>query len=195
MGLIFILAKKRKKKLGEKVVLDLSKKLENTNCIPYFDNFFTSPTLVEKLFDKGIYCFATVRSGQTNMAIMKKDEDMKRRNIDFQYANNVVAVKCFDNHGVAIVGTCLEEYNKVSTVTRIDKGQSANIPVRCPEIIKDSNSSLGGVDLLNQNTAADELDRKSSGGRYYLRLFFNLIDIFVVNSRAICKVLYPKGME
>ena len=45
--------------LGETVVLDLSKKLE-THCMLYFDNFCNSPTLVQKLFDKGIYCLSTV---------------------------------------------------------------------------------------------------------------------------------------
>ena len=50
---------------------------------------------------------------------------MKRGDIDFQYANNVVAVKWFDNSGVTIVGTFLEECNKVSTVRCKVKGQSA----------------------------------------------------------------------
>ena len=103
----------------------------------YFDNFFNSPTLVEKLFDKGIYCLGTVRSDRKNMAVMKKDKDMKRGDVDFQYANNVVAVKWFDNRGVTMVGTCLEECDKISTVSRRVKGQSAKIPVPCPEIIKD----------------------------------------------------------
>ena len=40
-----------------------------------------------------------------------------------------------------------------------------------------------------------KLDRKSSSGRYYLRLFFNLMDIAVVNSHVVYKALYPKGME
>ena len=31
------------------------------------------------------------------MTIMKKDKDMKRGDIDFQYANNVIAVKWFNN--------------------------------------------------------------------------------------------------
>ena len=48
---------------------------------------------------------------------------------------------------------------------------------------------------LQLRYAAYKLDRKSSGGRYYLRLFFDLMDISVVNSHAIYKVLYPKGME
>ena len=70
--------------LGETVVLDLSRKLENTHCMLYFDNFFNSPTLVEKLFDKGIYCLGTVRSDRKNIAVMKKDKDMKRGDVDFQ---------------------------------------------------------------------------------------------------------------
>ena len=48
----------------------------------YFDNFFNSPTLVEKHFDRGIYCLGTVQSDWKNMAIMKKDKD-KGNDIDF----------------------------------------------------------------------------------------------------------------
>ena len=66
-------------------------RLENTHCLLYFDNFFNSPTLVEKLFHKGIYYLGTVKRVWKNMAIMKKDKDMKRVGIDFQYASNVVA--------------------------------------------------------------------------------------------------------
>ena len=187
------LAKKEKTKLGlgETVVLDLSKKLENTHFMLYFDNFLNSPTLVEKLFDREIYCLGRVQSDRKNMAITKKDRDMKRGDIDFQYDNNVVAVKWFDNRGVAIVGTCLEECNKVSTVTRRVKGQSARIPVPCPEIIKDYNSGMGGVDLLDQKTAAYKLDRKSSGGCYYLRLFFDLMDISAVKFTKYCTQRVP----
>ena len=107
----------------------------------------------------------------------------------------MVAVKWFDNCGVTMVGTFLEECKKVSTATRRVNRQSVKKPVPCPEMIKDYNSGMGGVDLLDQKTAAYKLDRKSSGGGYYLRLVFDLMDISVVNSQAIYKVLYPKGME
>ena len=105
MSLIFILAKRKKTELGlgETVVLNLSKKLENTHCMFYFDNIFNSTTLVEKIFDSEIYCLGAVRSDRKNVAIVKKEKDMKRGDIDFQYANNVVAVKWFDNR--AVLGT------------------------------------------------------------------------------------------
>ena len=129
------------------------------------------------------------------MVIMKKDKDMKRVDIDFQYANGLVAVKWFDNHGVTMVGSCFDECNKVSTVTPSVKGHSAKIPVPFPKIINDFNSGTGGVDHLDQKAAAHKLDRKSSGRRCYFRLFFDLMDISDVNLHAIYKVLYPKGME
>ena len=39
------------------------------------------------------------------------------------------------------------------------------------------------------------MDHKSFGGCSYLRLFFDLIDIFVVNLRRVYKVFYPKRMK
>ena len=80
----------------------------------YFDNFFNSATLVEKLFNSEIYCIDTVQSNRKNITIVKNDIDMKKGDIDYQYPNDVVAVKWFD-----------KECNKVSTVTRIVKGHSA----------------------------------------------------------------------
>ena len=50
-----------------------------------------------------------------------------------------------------------------------------------PEIIKDYSSGMGGVDLHDQITAAYKLDRKSSGGCYCLKLYFDLMNISVVN--------------
>ena len=74
------MAKKKKKKkkkkiemrLGEVVVLDISKKLENSYWKLDFDNFFNSPALMAKLFGKGIYCISTVRTVTKNMAFMKR---------------------------------------------------------------------------------------------------------------------------
>ena len=116
---------KPKLRLGKIVVLDLPKKLENTYRMLYFDNFFNSATLVEKLFNSEIYCIDTVQSNRKNITIVKNDIDMKKGDIDYQYPNDVVAVKWFDNRGVTMVDTYPKECNKVSTVTRIVKGHSA----------------------------------------------------------------------
>ena len=82
--------------------------------------------------------------------MIRKYTALARGDVDLQYANNVVAVKWFDNRGMTMVGTCLEECDKVSTVSRRVKGQSVKIPVLCSDIIKDYNSGMGGVHLLDQ---------------------------------------------
>ena len=104
-------------------------------------------------------------------------------------------MKWYDNRGVTLVGTCLEGCNQISSVSRRVKGKSAKIPVPCPSIVKEYNNGMGGVDLLDQRTTAYKLDRKSFSGRYYLRLFFDLMNIAVVNSHVVYKALYPKCLE
>ena len=46
--------------LGEEVVLQLTKGLEGSFCTVYFYNFFNSPKLIEKLFQKSIYGIETI---------------------------------------------------------------------------------------------------------------------------------------
>ena len=53
--------------LGESVVLSLCESLKNSNCYVYFDNFFTSPKLLSKLLNTGIYATGTVRANQKHM--------------------------------------------------------------------------------------------------------------------------------
>ena len=51
-----------------------------------------------------------------------------------------------------------------------------------------------GVDLMNQRTAAYRLDRKSSI-RFYLRIFFDLMDIPCVNSYLIYNMKHPNKLS
>ena len=101
----------------------------------------------------------------------------------------------YDNRGVTIIGSCLEGCNQILSVSRRVKGKSAKILVPCPSVIKEYNNGMGGVDLFDQKMAAYNLDRKSCNGRYYFRLFFDLMDIAVVHSHVSYKALYSKHME
>ena len=108
------LGKKDKTKLGlgETVVLDLSKKLENTHCMLYFDNFFNSPTLLEKIFDRRIYCLHTVRSDRKIWLLCKEIKIWKEVTSIFNMPITWLLWNgsIIDNHGVTMVGTCLDSY-------------------------------------------------------------------------------------
>ena len=64
--------------LGEEVVLQLTKGLEQLFCTVYFDNFFNSPTLIEKLFQKDIYGIGTVQANRKKMSKMINDKQRLR---------------------------------------------------------------------------------------------------------------------
>ena len=69
--------------LGESVVLSLCENLKNSYCYVFFDNFFTSPNLMLKLFEDGIYATGTVRSNRKHMPTLKTDKQMKRGEHDW----------------------------------------------------------------------------------------------------------------
>ena len=71
--------------LGEEVVLQLTKDLERSFCTVYFDNFFNSPKLIEKLFQKGIYGIGTVRANRKQMPKMIDDKQMKKGDCEFLF--------------------------------------------------------------------------------------------------------------
>ena len=58
---------KREVGLGESVVLQMAESLENKGIELYFDNFFNSPILLEKLKEKGIRACGTIRKNRAHM--------------------------------------------------------------------------------------------------------------------------------
>ena len=54
--------------MGKGVVL--SQKLNDTYCTLFFDNFFNSPSLVETLYQHGIYGIGTFRKDHKHMPLM-----------------------------------------------------------------------------------------------------------------------------
>ena len=52
---------------------------------------------------------------------------------------------------------------------------------------------MGGIDLMDQRKSAYQLDRRSKF-RFYLRLFFDLFDVAVVNSFILYKKLENKDL-
>ena len=71
--------------LGEEVDLQQMKVLERSFCTVYFDNFFNTPKLTEKLFQKSIYGIGTVRANRKRMPKMIDDKQMKRGDCEFLF--------------------------------------------------------------------------------------------------------------
>ena len=93
-----------------------------------------------------------------------------------------------------LLSSALEGMNDILSAQRREKGSQSKSSVPCLKFVKLSNSVMGGVDPMDQRTAAYRLDRKLSV-RFYLRIFFDLIDIACVNSYLIYNMRHPNKLS
>ena len=147
--------------LGEELVLQLAKDIEQSLCTVYLDNFFNSPKLIEKLFQKGIYDIGTVRTKRRQIPKMIDDNQMKRGDCEFLFSGNTMACKWMDNRSVLLLASAIKGMNDILSVQKREKGSKTKSSVPCPEVLKLYNTGMGGVDLMDQRTTAYRLDRKS----------------------------------
>ena len=83
----------REENLGPSVVLAQTESLKETYCTIFFDNFFNSPSLIIKLFDKSLYGIGTARMDRKGMPKMKPDKQMKRGYHEYQFTDKISCCK------------------------------------------------------------------------------------------------------
>ena len=118
---------------------------------------------------------------------------MKRGDYQCKFYNHKACIKWYDNKSVMLLGSHLEEITSISTVQRRLKGYSSKVPVNYPNGIKLYNNKMGWVDLMDQLKSAYQLDQRSKF-QFYLRLFFDLFDVALVNSFIVYKKLENKDL-
>ena len=64
------------------------------------------------------------------------------------------------------------------------KDSKDKVKVSCPSVIEEYNQFMEGVDLSDQMKVTYEVGRRSKS-RFYLRVFFDFLDIAVVNSNIV----------
>ena len=84
--------------LGEHVVRDMMNEIEFSYRQVYFDNYFTTPNLLEYLCEKWIYAVRTIRVNRKNMLKDCCCSKKKMNRVDFEYitSNNLVLHKWMD---------------------------------------------------------------------------------------------------
>lgn len=178
--------------LGEGIVLSLSKSLEGLGCEVYIDNFFNSPKLQVELLSKRIFACGTCQSNRKNMPKhLKTDKEMKRGDMDYRSAEGISCVKWMDNRSVLMLSNFIPPTEKIK-VSRRKAGTSERIQIDCPVVVKKYNSHMGGVDLMDQKKSYHEVDRRSKI-KYYLRIFFDLFDLSLINACIIHNQIVSEG--
>lgn len=175
--------------LGERVVLELTEQEWGQNKVVYFDNFFSSIPLLEKLKAENTLACGTIRSNRKGLPIqMLADSKLKRGDSDHRFSNLGVGYwKWKDSKVVHMVSNF--HGNEESTVSRKEKNGSKST-VTCPIAVKDYNAYMGGVDMADRLRALYCVDRKSP--KWWHRLFWGVLDIAFVNAYVIHGLSFEK---
>ena len=104
-----------------------------------------------------------------------------------------MACKWIDNRSVLLLSSALEGMNDILSVQRREKSSKTKSLVPCPKVVKLCNSSMDGVEVIDQRTAAYRLVRKSYL-IFYLQIFFDLMDIACVISCLIYNMKHPNKL-
>ncbi|XP_049799909.1 piggyBac transposable element-derived protein 3-like [Schistocerca nitens] len=127
------------------------------------DNWFTSYNLISALKNYGILAVGTVRPTRLKGCNLKADSELKKRgrgSYDYrtETERNTIALKC--------------KSSRTSETWSV--GERKYIDVPRPDIVREYNRSMGGVDLHDMLVA---LYRSNIGvKRFYLRIVFHLLD-------------------
>ncbi|KAJ0177483.1 hypothetical protein K1T71_007492 [Dendrolimus kikuchii] len=165
------------------------------NHIIYFDNFYTSVPLVTYLAKQGIYSLGTVQSNRlVNCKLPDKKTMMKKSVPRGTYEEqmtefdgiDLTAVTWKDNKVVTFLSSYVGA-EPVGQVERFDKANKTRIKISCPHIIKEYNAHMGGVDLMDSFIGRYRIAMRSR--KWYLRIFYHLLDMRVINSWLVYKNL------
>lgn len=161
--------------LGAAVVLELVSRLppESGPYNVYFDRFFSSLKLFHVLNEKNIGGTGTIldnRTGKCPLEETKRMHKKPRGTMSSLYKEDVAISKWNDNNIVTVISNChgVQPVTKVDRIGTIDK-KKTKIKVDCPNIIKQYNYFMGGVDRFDENL--DSLRVAYRGRKWWFPLF------------------------
>nr|CAH7754443.1 unnamed protein product [Callosobruchus chinensis] len=153
--------------VGASVVLSyadhLKSKWEDLKFHFFFDNFFTSPSLLETLEEKGIYGTGTIR--ENRIVMIRKHEKEKRGKFDYAkvQGRNIIFVKWNDNNIVCFAST-KGGIEPVNPVKRYSQKEKKFVYIDQPHLVKLYNKNMGGVDRSDQNIAQYRVQIRGKNG-------------------------------
>lgn len=178
------------------VVVRLSQTVNNfVNHIIYFDNFYTSLPLLVYLRARGIFSLGTVRVNRIQNCKLPSDNVIKKENRGFStefsgscYGVDLTTVLWKDNKTVRLASTYVgvEPFIKqnpnvqVAKARRYDRKKKQHIEVDCPQIIREYNNHMGGVDLMDGLMGRYHVKAKTRDAM--TRIFYHFVDMAATNA-------------
>ncbi len=132
---------------------------------------------------RSIWSIGTIRSNRVRQCPLKEESELKREGrgaYDYSVDANsgIRVVRWYDNKVVQLSSTHVDA-EPITSVKRWNRREKKYINIKCPAIVAEYNSFMGGVDSFNMLMSLYRNDRKSR--KWYLRIFFWALNVAVVN--------------
>ncbi|KAJ8886376.1 hypothetical protein PR048_012587 [Dryococelus australis] len=193
--------KKQSSELG--VIGDVAVRLCETvlskNHKLFFDNLFTSVTLLNKLKDLGILASGTIRinclagadSQLTSIAELRKQPRGSHSVCTSQHSN--ISITHWYDSSAEYVSSTITGVVPLGNTRRWKMKEKEYEVIPWPYSIEVYNKHMGGVDLIDslvglyRHTVKDE--------RWYMRIFYNFLQVAVVNCWLLWRMNNEENME
>ncbi|XP_065574923.1 piggyBac transposable element-derived protein 2-like [Artemia franciscana] len=148
--------------------------------------------------DQGILTLATVRASRLKGCALQSDSKLKARgrgsyNWRVETQSNAIVVKWYDNKPVHLIST-YAALDPEDTCRRWDGKRNEYADVKRPYCVKEYNRFMGGVDLADMLLELYRIDFKSRS-KWYMRIFFFLFDLSVVNGWLLYRRCLAAGQK
>ncbi|XP_047479081.1 uncharacterized protein LOC125032114 isoform X4 [Penaeus chinensis] len=150
----------------------------------YIDNWYSSSTLFHYLQSRKTETVGTVR---LNRKFMPKDLSVKRKGeVDIRTSRaGMLAMSWFDKKQVNILST-IHRGDEMVDLPPNRRGEVRRKPLS----VVDYNKGMKGVDISDQLAQSYPAARKTN--KWYVKLFYNLLDMAIINAHAVHKWLGGK---
>lgn len=162
---------KKRKNVGENVVLDLAVPYFFTQRVITCDNFFTSIGLAQNLWKNGVMLVGTMRVNKPEIPIEFKPQKSRKIFSSIYGHNNYLTLVSY----VPKEKKCVILLTSKHQTVEFEKGDKKK-----PDVIQFYNKTKGGVDTFDKLISHHSCTRKTN--RWPLRFFMFLIDSAVQNS-------------
>ena len=158
----------------------------------YFDNWFTSLSLISILKEHGVRATGTVRADRLgkNLKINKKDIKRKERGAMQVYCKKSgISCVTWNENGPVTSFSNVHANFPYTQVKRWDSSQRNYIKINRPNCITEYNKHMGGVDSLDAHVSVYRIDVR--GKKWYWPHYINTIDVLKSAAFKVFKLVNP----
>lgn len=152
----------------------------------YMDNYYSSVKLAEDMLRNRTHIVGTLRSNRKGNPAEVTGKKLKKGECIWKRRDNIVVGKWKDKRDILVISTCHKF--ELTPVTN----RRGNEKIK-PNIVADYNQFMSGVDRADQMISYYSTPRKTI--KWYLKLFFHLLDICIWNACWLYKKVTKKNIS